>query len=224
MLLSIHFRLYRFCALTAIGLISTSLLATVPAHAQFPYAISELLPDRLSQAPSLSPEQPSLDSTWQAFTSATGHYAVDFPALPAQFTSTTEVPEGTLTWQVAETRLQAVSRSNSTSNPNSYEYYMIAYTTLSDDHLANRNPDELLQSISDAVLTEGELNENIQLQEPILFHNNPARLVIGAANDQYWVMIVSLVNGRIYTNLAFSQQRDRVIHFLDSFVFTDFPS
>lgn len=230
MLLPIHAYFHRFCTPTIIGLASTSLLGVVPVSAipvhvqiprtiQIPVALEQLLPIWVSQAAS-PPEQSFQPSTWQPFTSTSGHYAVNFPAAPTQFSSTTQIPEGTLTWQVAETRMQAIEAGHA----NSYEYYMVAYTTVSADHLTNRDPDELVQSISDAVLLDGELNGNIQLQEPILFHNHPARLVIGSINNQYWVMIVSLVDGRLYTNLAFSEQRDRVVHFFDSFIFTNSPS
>lgn len=163
----------------------------------------------LSQVPSTSAVQ---SAPWQSFASAPGRYVVDLPALPTQFTSTTEVPEGTLTWQVAEVRQQGIP-----GNANAYEYYMVAYTTLSADHLNDRNPDDLVQSVSNAVLTEGGLANSVQLQEAIQFDTFPARLVIGQTNDQYWVMIVSLVNGRLYTKLALSEQRDRVTHFFDSF-------
>lgn len=229
MLLPIHNYFHRFCTATIIGLaslLSVSPGSAIPVRAQIshtiqrPVALEQLLPNWVSQAPSPTPEQTFQPLTWQPFTSTSGHYAVDFPTSPTQFTSTTQVPEGALTWQVAETRMQAIEAGRA----NSYEYYMVAYTTLSADHLANRDPDELVQAISDAVLLEGELNGNIQLQERILFHNYPARLVIGSVDDQYWVMIVSLVDGRLYTNLAFSEQRDRVVHFFDSFIFTDSPS
>jgi hypothetical protein len=189
---------------TVIGLIGTGILISVPVGAHKPSAIlsrktsEPLLSNWLSQAPSPNLNQSSQHSAWQSFTSASGRYAVDFPALPTQFTSTTEVPEGTLTWQVAETRLNGANLGSTSS----YEYYMIAYTTLSSDNLVNRNPNELVQTVSDAVLSEGGLNETIQLKEPVLFHNHPAQLVIGLAKNQYWAMIVSLVDGRLYTNLG----------------------
>jgi hypothetical protein len=227
MLLPIH-TCFRSYVLTVIGL-GTSLLVAVPVGAQLSTAIQSptapqpLPANWLGQSPSPNSDLnsgQSQSSTWQPFTSASGRYAVDFPATPTQFTSNTQVPEGRLTWQVAETRVQA-TEPNQTG---SYEYYMIAYTTLSSDHLANHNLDELVQAISDAVLAEGGLNGTVQSQESVLFHDHPARLVIGSVGDQYWVMIVSLVDGRLYTNLAFSEQRDRVIHFFDSFTFTDYPT
>ncbi len=210
----------RSFVITVMGLLSASLWISAPAHAERLSPVQTLhesnlheskplLPNWVSQAPA------SQTTTWQSFSSIDGHYVVDLPASPNQFTSTTQVPEATLTWQVAE------ARQSGSSDINSYEYYMIAYTTLSADYLNNHNPEELVQEVSDAVLTEGGLTNSVQLQEAILFHNFPARMVIGSANDQYWVMIVSLVNGRLYTKLAFSEQRDRVTHFLDSFTFTD---
>lgn len=213
------FRFHHFCLL--LGLVGSSLLIS-PGQAQTPpptrsRSLEQQLFYGLSQVS--SPAAPQ-SSGWQSFASAPGHYIVDLPALPTQFTSTTEVPEGTLTWQVAEVR-QAEARSE---NADAYEYYMVAYTMLSDDHLTNRNPDELVQSVSDAVLAEGGLTGSVQLQERIQFDTFPARLVIGETNDQYWVMIVSLVNGRLYTKLALSEQRDRVTHFFDSFQFTDFSN
>lgn len=206
-----------------IGLISGLWAIPAPAHRSLelqPAAVSAShLPARISQLPPPAPEQ-FQPVTWQPFTSDSGGYAVDFPMSPTQFTSTTEISTGTLTWQVAETRVQA----SESSSIDAYEYYLIAYTSLSADHLNNQDPDQLVKAVSDAVLSEGGLAGSIQLQEPILFHNHPAQLVIGTVENQYWVMVLSLVDGRLYTNLAFSQQRDRVVHFLDSFTFTNSPT
>lgn len=151
---------------------------------------------------------------WQDYTSTIGRYSVELPDRPTQFTSTTEIAEGTLTWQVAEVRISSTEQSGT-------EYYLIAYTDLSVDHLASKNSDEIIQEISDAVMTEGGLEDSIQLQEQVLFHDHPARMVIGAVEDQYWVMVLALINGRLYTSLAFSEQRDHMTHFLDSLEFAD---
>lgn len=158
--------------------------------------------------------RPEAAPSWQSFTSDPGQYSVELPGTPTQFTSTTEVTEGVLNWQVAEVRIPPTEQHQT-------EYYLIAYTDLSTDHLARHTSDEIVQEVSNAVLAEGGLDHTIQLQEQILFHDHPAQLLIGAVNNQYWVMVLSLVDGRIYTNLAFSQQRDRMTHFLDSFAFTN---
>jgi len=184
-----------------IGLTGAAVTIAVPVRA-------EIIP--VAQAPNSS----SRSSSWQDFISETGRYSVQLPNRPSQFTSTTAIPEGTLTWQVAEVRIPPTEQSGT-------EYYLIAYTDLSADHLAQHQPDEIIQAVTHAVMSEGGLEGSIQRQEPILFHDHPARLVIGAVKDQYWVMVLSLVNGRLYTNLAFSKQRDRMVHFLDSFAFTD---
>lgn len=151
---------------------------------------------------------------WQSYTSTIGRYSVELPVRPTQFTSITEVAEGTLTWQVAEVRIPP-------SEQRGTEYYLVAYTDLSTDHLASKNPDEIIQEVSNAVMAEGGLENSIQLQEKVLFHDHPARMVIGAVEEQYWVMVLSLINGRLYTSLAFSAQRDRMTHFLDSLEFAD---
>ena len=197
----------------SIGLVSTGLICgwivTIPVKAE---TLSE---PRISQSLAQEPAQtPAAQTSWQQFTSESGRYLVEFPGQPTQFTSTTQTLESLLDWNVTEVRIQPTSESST-------EYYMVAYADLEPSYLANHNPDDIVRDVSNTVLSEGDLDDNIQLQEPVRLYNHPAHLLIGTVGNQYWVMVLSLVDRRLYTSFAFSAQKERVSHFLDSLVFAD---
>jgi len=194
--------------LVSTGLISGWIVAT-------PVKAETLAGPRISQNLAHGSEQtPQAQTSWQQFTSESGRYSVEFPGQPTQFTSTTQILEKLLDWNVTEVRSQLTGR-------NSTEYYMVAYTDLTPSYLAKHNPDDIVKDVSNTVLSEGGLDDSIQLQEPVRLYNHPAHLLIGTVRNQHWVMILSLVDRRLYTSFAFSAEKERVSHFLDSLVFAD---
>ena len=153
--------------------------------------------------------------TWIPFSTTSGGYYAEFPVQPDPKTSTSELLDTELTWQMQ------LAASKAETEEDLPEVYMVAYADLPKQMTYFNSQKDILDAAVTAVI-EGiesqQLKDTLEVEEKA-YNGLPTRVLTGEGLGQFVVAGLSITGDRLYLMLALDDDSESFLHFFQTLSF-----
>jgi hypothetical protein len=193
---------------------TTTILAI--AVNSFPFAVQATESDRQTLISQAAETDRETQSGWYLFTSTAGKLQVEMPGFPTQFSEEQSFNDRTFLWNLAEVLIP----SKTQPQPKKGAYYLVGYTDLAEDYLRTKGKDEVFDAqakyIFEEIFRQGEIPK-FREQEKVTKDDIEGKVYIGEAFEQNLILVLYLVDQRLYLNFLITDNRANMERFLSSF-------
>jgi hypothetical protein len=156
------------------------------------------------------------ESGWYLFTSTEGKLQVEMPGVPTQFSEEQSFNDRTFQWNLAEVLIPKQTQPQ----PKRGAYYLVGYTDVAEDYLRETEQDEVFDAqakyIFEEIFRRGE-TPKFREQKKVTKDGIDGKVYIAEAFEQNLILVLYLVDRRLYLNFSITDNRANMERFLSSF-------